>query len=219
MKRSISKTLALASALIAAPAMAAYDVIVEPSPSGFGGNLQTSPTGDYDGGSYYFVNDWGNNESASARMNYALPPLPAGEHIYNVYAWNPTANSSQWHIVNVNSDGADSAGSSPNISWTGLFGTNAQWLQYPADSPTIPMGAWVKLGPGPQSDPAADGGSGVYMNPAAGSPSVYVKYQPWYNGAIAFGAIRVVEVPEPATLAIGGLSGLALLGARRRFLR
>lgn len=208
---------ALAVCLAASPAWAVYDEIVEPTPQDFGGNLQTSASGDYDGGPYYYVNNWGANENPSARMRYILPTLPSGERMYNIYAWNPTANSNQWHIVNVNSDGQDLAGSTPNISWAGQFGTNAQWLQYPADS--APGGQWIKLGPGPQSDPAADGGSGVYMNPVAGSPEVYVKYQPWYNGSIAFGAIRVVEViPEPATVALAGMGlvGMALVARRRR---
>lgn len=206
----------LAVVLSATPALAVYDQIVEPTPQGFGGNLQTSPTGDYNGGAFYYINDWGNNESASARMRYILPALPSGERMYNIYGWEPATNSNQWHIVNVNSDGQDLAGSTPNISWGGMFGTNAQWLQMPSDS--LAGGAWVKLGPGPQSDAAADGGHGVYMNPAAGSPEVYVKYQPWYNGAIAFGAIRVVEViPEPATAALAalGMVGVAIAARRR----
>lgn len=210
--------LALCSCMAANPAWAIYDQVVLPTPDGFWGfninnpsasALKWSPTGGHDGGGYYYVSNWGDEglftsgDYQSARVYYRMPVLPYNERMYNIYAWNPTANSSQWHILNINSDGLDSAGHSPNISWPGQFNTNAQWIQYPADGP-IAQGGWVKLGPGPQTDANADGGRGVYFNPPDGysnpsdvhAPSVYVKYQPWYNGDIAFSAIRIVEVVE-----------------------
>lgn len=201
-------TLTLCCFATATPAWALYDVIVEPSPQTFGaGTLQTSPTGDYDGGPFYYHPNWGNDtSSASAMVRYILPTLPAGERRYNIYAWNPLGSfSADWRAYNVNSDGLDSPGSSPWISWGGMFGTNAQWLKLDGENPSTPKGAWVKLGAGPQADIANDGGRGVYMNPAhqiPGSgvftkPEIYLKYQSFYDKSIAFTAIRVVEIPEP----------------------
>ena len=129
-----------------------------------------------------------------ARVYYNLPALPSGEHLYNVYAWNPAENSNAWHPLNVNADGSDTAGNSPNISWAGQFGTNAQWIAFDAEN-ALP-GQWIRLGPGPQTDPAAYGGQAIHMNPVVAPPSLYVKFQPFFTGAIAFGAIRVVRAPD-----------------------
>jgi PEP-CTERM motif len=189
------------TALTATPAGAAiYDETVEPNPDGFWnnvpGSLQTSPTGDYDDGPYYYVYGWGADEAnlGSARVYYNLPTLPSGEHLYNVYAWNPTANSNTWHILNVNADGSDTAGNSQYISWPGQFGTNAQWIAFDAEN--APGGQWIRLGPGPQTDSSAYGGQAIHMNPVVAPPSLYVKYQPFCAGAIAFGAVRVVRAPD-----------------------
>ena len=58
-------------------------------------------------------------------MYYTMPVLlPDNERVYNIYAWEPTTHSNQLHVLNINSDGLDLAGKSPNISWAGQFGTN-----------------------------------------------------------------------------------------------
>jgi hypothetical protein len=208
--------LALCGGAAASPSWALYDEIVQPTPDGFWGfeidnpdasALKWSASGGHDGGGYYYIDNWGdeglfNGDYQAARVYYYMPVLPYDERTYNIYAWNPAAHSDDWHILNINSDGQDLAGSTPNISWAGIFNTNAQWIQYPDSQPP---GAWIKLGPGPQTDASVDGGSGVYFNPPdgyhdptnVGAPKVYAKYQPWYNGSIAFSAIRIVEIVPP----------------------
>ncbi len=180
-----------ATALAALAARAAiYDATVEPSPDGFWNSvpeLQISPTGDYDNGPYYYIYNWGSLQGTSAepaRVWYDLPAMPAGEHLYNVYAWNPAENSNQWHAINANADGTDSY-PIQQISWVGQSGTNRQWIAFGAD--TQPGGQWIRLGPGPQMDPTAYGGQAFRMNPFLGPPRFYTTYQPWYNGAIACG--------------------------------
>lgn len=202
----------LAVMIMAAPASALYDVIVDDSDAQFldwDGNLLTSATGGYNNGGYRYVNNWGTSGPASARVRYYLPNIPSGERLYHVYAYSPSANSSQWHPLNVAADGTENF--AQQISWAGQFGTNKQWIAFDAQN----QGGWVQLGPGPQTD-ASLGGQQVYITGDHGQPYLYVEYQGYFNNPIAFDAIRVVEVPEPASLAGMGLMGLMVLRRRRK---
>lgn len=203
--RLFSVMAALFAALTASQrAMAVYDVIVKPTVQGFSAQLQTSASGDYDGGSFYYHDDWGaDSSSASALVRYQLPTLPKGERIYNVYTWVPVENNTvNFSVLTARADGVQGAGgSTPFINgWPGMFGQDAQWAKFPL-GPTA-VGEWRKMGPGPQMDEYTDGGQAYFLNPAhqiPGSgvftaPEFYIAYQPGAHERIAFTSIRVVEV-------------------------
>jgi PEP-CTERM motif-containing protein len=229
MKLNFSRGLALACVLglWAVSAHAAYDVIVTPdqfNPQTWGGNLLQATVGAYPGDNangYYYTNNFGN--SPSATIIIPLPAgLPAGAHVYNVYEWNPTAHSAQWHVVDIAADGTmnnnNDHSQATGIPWLGQFGTNHQYLQNPQDNPSN-LGGWLKLGPGPQSDPTLDGGSGVWINPSTGlgAPYLQIHYLGFENAPESFDAFRVVQidaVPEPASGFLL-LLGAVLVGVRR----
>jgi hypothetical protein len=79
---------------------------------------------------------------------------------------------------------------------------------------------WVKLGPGPQTDPHLDNGYGVWITGGAGNhPNLQIHDLGFENGEESFDAFRLVQidvVPEPAALVIGLLGGLALLARTSR---
>lgn len=237
MKQSLtnkmSKSLSLAALVAAAtfvmsatPALAQYDHIITPDQFQFqtwGGNLQFSTVGAYPGdgpNGYGWTANFG--ASPSATIIIPLPAgMPAGAHPYNIYQWNPSANSTQWHVVDVAADGT--MGNNPDhsfatgIPWAGQFGTDHQYLQNPQNND----GGWVKLGPGPQSDSTLDGGSGVWMNPSAtisgaGYPYLQIHYLGFENAPESFDAIRVVLIPEPTVFALALLGGFGLLTGLRR---
>jgi hypothetical protein len=206
-RRILSGAAALFFVALASRADAVFDIIIDDSDmtvdySLWGTGVLQTATGDNSyGGSYHYVTDWGGSGQASARVFYRMPlniDFPAGEHLYNVYAWSPANNWNQWHAVNVAGDGTENF--NQNISWAGQFGTNKQWLGFDPNKGINPTygGRWVKLGPGPQTDTAANGGSAVHINASNGpEPYFYVEYQPWYEGTIAFDAIRIVQFPIP----------------------
>jgi hypothetical protein len=212
------KTLTLAAAIVLAAAgesIALVDLIIDDSEvdfSLFQGTLQTATGDDSYGGSYHFIENWGGltqhpNDARSARAFYFLPygfSLPPGDHLYNVYAWMPDVEW-QWHVVEAAGDGTENF--DQDIEWAGQFGTDKQWLMADPGDPFNPQfdpvlgGRWLKLGPGPQSDPNADGGQAFHLNPSRGNPYLYLGYQDFYTGRIPFDALRIVQlVPEPATL-------------------
>ena len=190
--------------------VAVVDIIIDDAQAEFSefpmGTLQTG-TGNnaYDDG-YRFIQAWGAfdgcgdgscPDARSARVFYRLPSgeLPPGDRLYNVYAWMP-AVLWEWHVLTAAADGTDRL-PIQDIDWVGQSGTNRQWLQFDEHKAFDPMlgGRWLKLGPGPQADINADGGSAYHLNPVHGAPFFYVEYQPFYNGLIAFDAIRIVELP------------------------
>jgi hypothetical protein len=211
---------------------AIFDVIIDDADVDFsewqGGILQTAFGDNSYGGSYHYVTNWGaydgigqSPSNASARAIYRLPSgvnFPAGERLYNIYAWSPQSNWDQWHPVNVAADGTDDI--DQEISWPGMHGQNKQWLGFDSGASIDPElgGRWVKLGPGPQSDPNADGGHGVYIHQTSDKPYLYVEFQPWFTGTIAFDAIRIIEVPEPgaALMATIGVAAMGVFARRRR---
>lgn len=201
MRRALLAMAALA--MVTAPAMAVYDVIVTPDQFNFqtwGGNLSYDTAGAYPGDNaagYGYTNNFA--ASPSATIIIPLPAgMPSGWNAYNVYQWNPTAHSTQWHVVDIAGDGT--MNTNPTEPWAGQFGTNHQYLQNPQNND----GGWVKLGPGPQSDSTLDGGSGVWMNPSTGNgyPYLQIHYLGFENAPESFDAIRVVEVPEPSIAAM-----------------
>jgi hypothetical protein len=213
---------------------AGFDIIIDDVDVDFsewyGGILQTGFGDNSYGGSYRYVTDWGSYDgiglspsNASARAFYRLPAninFPAGERLYNIYAWSPESNWDQWHAVDVAANGTENF--DQQISWPGQFGTNKQWLAFDPNEGVDPElgGRWIKLGPGPQSDPLLDGA--VYINPSINQkPYLYVGYQPWFTGTIAFDAIRIVElvpIPEPSSITMASM-GFVAFGAMARRLR
>jgi hypothetical protein len=230
MKLSLSSVLALAFVLglSALPASAAYDVIVTPDqfvPQTWGGNLLQSTTGAYPGDNaagYYYTNNYGNTPSATIVI--PLPSgMPSGAHEYDVYEWDPSAHTTQWHVVDIAADGTlnnnNDHSQATGIPWGGAFGTNHQYLQNPQDGAGMNLGGWVKLGPGPQSDPTLDSGDGVWINPSTGlgAPYLQIHYLGFENAPESFDAFRVVQIdtPEPAS-GLLLLFGTAMIGIWRR---
>ncbi len=224
-------TLACVLGLWAVPAYAVYDVIVTPDqfqPQTWGGNLLQDTVGAYPGDNaagYYYTNNFGN--SPSATIIIPLPAgLPAGAHVYNVYQWDPSAHTTQWHVVDIAADGTlnnnPDHSQATGIPWAGQFGTNHQYLQNPQDGAGKNLGDWLKLGPGPQSDATLDGGSGVWINPSTGNgyPYLQIHYLGFENAPESFDAIRVVQidgvVPEPASGLIMLVGGVLMAVRRRR---
>lgn len=208
---------------------AGFDVTIDDSDALFTlfqGTLQSTAGNDSYGGSYHFIENWGGltqdgSDARSGRAFYFLPTginWPAGDHLYNVYAWMPDVTWS-WHVVEAAGDGTEDF--IQDIDWAGQYGTNKQWLKADPQDPFAPEfdpelgGRWLKLGPGPQSDLNADGGSAFHINPSRGNPYFYLGYQQFYDGIITFDALRVVElVPEPASLLL--LLGFAVAGVLAR---
>jgi hypothetical protein len=115
--------------------------------------------------------------------------------LYNVYAWMPDV-AWEWHVLDAAADGLE--GLDQDIDWPGQFNTRRQWLQFDEHKAFDPAlgGRWLKVGPGPQADIAADLGSAFHLNPVYGQPYLFVQYQPYYEGLIAFDAIRIVQRDE-----------------------
>ena len=219
--RNPSLALATLALVISTPAaFAQYDHIITPDQFQFqtwGGNLNFSSVGAYAGDNatgYAWTANFGASPSGTI-----IVPLPAGLasgwHQYNVYEWIPNINSAQWHVVDIAADGT--MNNNPTMPWPGQFGTDHQYLSDGQNND----GAWLKLGPGPQSDSSNDGGSGVWMNPSTGNgyPYLQIHYLGFENGSESFDAFRVVQidaVPEPSALALGLLGGFALLTGIRR---
>jgi hypothetical protein len=152
------------------------------------------------GGSYHAIGDWGDSDDdASATVRYQLTNVPAGTHLYHISFSSPnnsvygtTGSIAQWHVFDVAADGTQNF--NQTIPWAGQFGTNKQWLGTQDYKP----GEFTQLGPGPQNDISQGDGAEVWINgSASSSPYIYVKYQPFYTGPIAFDAIRVTSVPAP----------------------
>jgi hypothetical protein len=233
MRIQLLRPLALFALLVAAlgqESSARVDIIIDDSQalfSLFQGTLQTGTGNDSYGGSYHFIENWGSltqepSDARSARAFYFLPDgfnLPPGDHLYNVYAWMPDAEWT-WHVVEAAGDGTEHF--DQDIEWEGQFGTNKQWLMADPHDPFAPEfdpvlgGRWLKLGPGPQSDPNADGGSAFHLNPSNGNPYLYLGYQTFYTGSIPFDALRIVQlVPEPSS-GVMLLLGVGMLGLSPR---
>jgi hypothetical protein len=212
--------------LSAAPAFAYIDIITPDqfSMNTWGSNISQSTSGAYPGDNasgYYYTNNYGNSPSATVVV--PLPSnFPAGWNAYDVYEWIPNANSTQsYEVVNIGADGGAYEDNPPTEPWAGQFGTNQQWLSDEQSD----QGHWVELGPGPQSDPTNDGGSGVWIdgNSGKGNPYLQIHYLGFENAPQSFDAFAVVSVgspvPEPGTmtlLAAGGAAALLLIRRKRR---
>jgi hypothetical protein len=211
--KSMAFSAVLALAAVRQTSAAGFDVIIDDSDALFTlfqGTLQ-SATGDSSyGGTYHYIDNWGALtqdplDARSARAFYFLPSgvnWPTGDNLYNVYAWMPDFQWT-WHVVEAAGDGTENL--NQHINWAGQFGTNKQWLKADPQDPFSPSfdpvlgGRWLKLGPGPQSDPNADAGYAFHINPSNGSPYFYLGYQTFYSGRIPFDALRIIAVvPEPA---------------------
>jgi hypothetical protein len=212
---------ALALFVSATPARAQYDQIITPNQFLFqtwGNNLQWSTLGAYPGdgpNGYAWTANYGATPSASIII--PLPSgLPAGPHAYDIYEWIPSVLSVSWNLLYIAANGTTN-NPQLGIPWSGTNGSNLQYLQIPQNN----QGAWVKLGPGPHSDPSLDGGCSVWMNPSTGLgyPYLQIHYLGFLSGEESFDAFRVVQidvVPEPSTIALGLLGGFALFVCRPR---
>jgi hypothetical protein len=190
--------------------VALVDIIIDDSQADFS-EFRDAPltmgTGNNSyGGSYRYIQGWGTYDGCgngscpdarSARVFYRWPDdvFPKGDHLYNVYAWVPSVPW-EWHVLDAAADGLESL--DQDIDWAGQFNTRRQWLEFDEHDPFDPVlgGRWLKLGPGPQADFNADGGAAFHLNPVYGRPYFFIQYQPFYEGLIAFDAIRIVQIPE-----------------------
>lgn len=189
--------------------------------SSFDGQLLTAIDPTAVGGSYHYISDWGDGGNASGIVKYQLSGVPAGNNLYHISFSSPTnanfgspGSIAQWHIFDVAADGTEN--NSQAIPWAGQFGTNKQWL---GPNSGYNPGAFTQLGPGPQNDASQGDGTEIWLNGSgSGQPYIYIKYQPWYTGPIAFDAITVTQVPEPSTIALSilGAVGIGLTAWRRR---
>ena len=225
--KGIVAALACAQGLSTAPAFAAWTQIVDDSNaqfSGFSGQLLTAVDASAVGGDYHYINNWGaDGGSASGVVKYHSSGVPAGNNLYHIEFSSPTNDAfgsagsvAQWHIFNVAADGTEN--NAQDIPWAGMFDTNKQWL---GPNSGYNPGGWTLLGPGPKSDATLDGGIDVWLNGSgSGSPYIYIGVQPWHNAPIAFDAIRVTQIPEPAGLVLSvlgaGVLGLAALRRKRQ---
>jgi hypothetical protein len=155
------------------------------------------------GGSYHYINDWGdNNNDASGVVKYQLSGVPAGNNLYHISFSSPSdstplgasfgtsGNIAQWHVFNVFADGTESF--TQDIPWPGQFQTNRQWL---GPNSGYNPGGFTQLGPGPQNDSNwGTDGSLVWMNTSHGQPYISIGFQPFYTAPIAFDAITVTEI-------------------------
>jgi len=207
------KLLALSGlfALVACRESAALvDIIIDDSQAEFS-EFREAPlmmgTGNSSYGSgYRYIQGWGAYDGCgdgscpdarAARVFYKWPDdvFPQGDHLYNVYAWMPEVPW-EWHVLDAAGDGLE--GLDQDIDWPGQFNTRRQWMKFDEHAAFDPVlgGRWLKLGPGPQADFNADGGSAFHLNPVYGRPYVFIQYQPFYEGLIAFDAIRIVQIDE-----------------------
>jgi hypothetical protein len=166
---------AVALFVSASPARAQYDRTITPDQFLFqtwGNNLQWSTVGAYpgDGPNGYA---WTANYSASPSASIIIPlpsGLSAGPHAHDIYEWIPSVHSVSWNLLYIAANGTTN-NPQLGIPWSGTNGSNLQYLQIPQNN----QGAWVKLGPGPHSDPSLDGGYGVWMNPSTGFGNPYLQ--------------------------------------------
>jgi hypothetical protein len=217
--KSISLPALLAAVALGISATGAYAQIIV-TPDQFinttwpGSTLQQSTVGAYSGDNasgYYNTPNYG--AAPSGLINVPLSGLAPGWNLYNIYEWNPVVTS-VYHVLNVINNGIGYGVSVvPGEPWAGQFGTQQQYLQVNG----APAGQWVELGPGPQADPSL-GNQEVWIN-GSGAPSfLQFHYGGSYqdNQPFTFDAIKVVQVPEPSTLALGLLGGFGLLTGLRR---
>lgn len=196
-------TILVTVALITSRATAGWFQIVDDSAADFSlfqSGLLTINDPTAVGGSYHAISDWGDSDDdASATVRYQLTNVPAGTHLYHISFSSPTDSTygdangiAQWHVFDVAADGTENF--NQNIPWAGQFGTNKQWLGTQSYNP----GAFTQLGPGPQNDQSQGDGAEVWINGSgSSSPFIYIKFQPFYTGPIAFDAIKVTSVPAP----------------------
>ncbi len=133
--------------------------------------------------------------------------MPAGWNLYDVYEWIPNVNSTQsYEVVNIGADGGAYEDNPPTEPWGGQFGTNQQWLSDEQSD----QGGWVQLGPRPARSPPGESlpnGYEVWIdgNSGKGNPYLQIHYLGFESSPQSFDAFKVVEVPEPGTLAtVGG---------------
>jgi len=189
--------------------------------SSWNGNLQTAIDPTAVGGSYHYINSWADSGNDSAVVRYQLSGVPAGNNLYHISFSSPNnptfgtgAGIVQWHIFDVAADGTENF--AQDIPWAGQFGTNKQWL---GPNSGYNPGGYTTLGPGPQNDGSLEDGRTVWLNGSgSGDPYIYIKFQGFYTGPIAFDAITVTQVPEPSTIVLSlvGSAGIGLAVWRRR---
>lgn len=211
MKINVIPCLAAAGllALSAAPAFGGWTQTIDDSAAQFSefrsGALQTASDPSAVGGSYRYILDWGDSDAdASATVKYQLSGVPAGNRLYHISISSPadptfgtSGSIAQWRVFNVAADGTESF--AQEIPWAGQFGTNQQWI---GPNSGYNPGALTQLGPGPQSDASLADGSLVWLNGSAtgigtGQPYIYIRYQPFYTGPIAFDAVTVSQYLNP----------------------
>jgi|GEM_PF-913405 len=220
-------TLLIVSALVMTASIAkAADSWILPISSLQGSGFTTYTGAGYGGTDAYGANTIDGGRRVYWKLDPALlsvggNPMPPGMNQYTISFYTPTAGATGWQPIESQIGG--SAGevypNDPLIPWAGMWGTSHQYIGAENGTP----GSWTATGPGPHTPESADfnaGANGIYMwlNVGANADNSSWLYAKWdYGWAIdhTWSAI-MVTIPEPSSLALGLIGGLALLTGFRR---
>jgi hypothetical protein len=147
-------------------------------------------------------------------------PVPSTTEQYTIEWFAPTTGAQDWQPIESQIKGVDGETfpMEPLIPWAGAYGTNHQYI----GTNGAPGGTWATTGPGPHTPESADynaGPNGIYMW-LGGWQSASWLYAKWdYPWSIdhAWSAIKLTQVtPEPISMLLFGLGGLAMLRRKPR---
>jgi len=187
---------------------------------------------EYPGAGYNGTSAWGANTIDGVRRVYwelsegqpgsesSGAVVPSTVELYTIEFFDPTAGGNGWQPIESQIRGVNGENYPYDdmIPWVGAWGTNHQWIGSEGHDPG---GDWEPTGPGPHVPESADynaGANGIYMWLTRGS-WVYAKWD--FSWAIdrSWSYLKFTQVtPEPGTLGLLSVAGLALLRRRKKAL-